>query len=133
LQANALTDAEAAQEFGLAVSLVQDAASAGAWVDGFLRDSGALLIYDHSLWQILDAWVSQLPIESFQSLLPVLRRTFSKFESSVRRQIGERVIAAPLTLPTTAHHSAEQHSQATAALPFIAQLLGLIHVIGDTK
>lgn len=133
LQANILTDAEAAQEFGLAVSLVQDAASAGAWVDGFLRDSGALLIYDHSLWQILDAWISQLSIENFQALLPVLRRTFSQFESSVRRQIGERVIATPLSMPKTRATSTEQHQQAAAALPFIAQLLGLTPTTGDTK
>ncbi len=62
---------------------------AAAWVEGFLHGSGALLIYQPQLWRLLDQWVGDLSEERFQAVLPLLRRTFSRFASPERRRMGE--------------------------------------------
>jgi len=126
LQAGAITDEEAARRFGLALSLANDPADAAAWADGFLRGSGQLLIYDESLWNILDQWVCQLPPQAFTNLLPVLRRTFSTFEAPIRRQMGERVKHNKAVLPgARAANSEIDAERARTVLPLMARLLGL--------
>jgi hypothetical protein len=78
---------------------------AAAWVEGFLHGSGQALIHHLHLWQMVDAWALALPEEQFNAVLPLLRRTFSTFSASERRQIGElaktggRVAAAVENLP----------------------------------
>jgi hypothetical protein len=62
---------------------------AAAWVEGFLHGSGALLIYQPSLWRLLDQWVGDLSEDRFQAILPLLRRTFSRFAAPERRRMGE--------------------------------------------
>jgi hypothetical protein len=81
---------ETAQQFGLALSSGNPAAYSAAWLEGFLKGSGSILLYDHVLWNILYQWTDQLPEDSFNELLPILRRTFSVYEPSERRRIGEK-------------------------------------------
>src|SRR5690606_22566491 len=83
---------EARRQMQLAISLISDLNDVAAWIEGFLQNSGLILIYDDILLSIIDTWVMSLDNEDFESLLPLLRRTFSTFEDPERRQIG-RIIS----------------------------------------
>lgn len=121
-----LEPAEAARRLGLALSRANAPAAAAAWVDGFLRNSGLLLLHDAALWRVLDEWVAGLAPDHFTGALPLLRRTFSTFQPAERRQLGTRVtvgIRAPTVPPVAAEEFDEE--RACAALPLLARLLGL--------
>jgi hypothetical protein len=88
--AGKLSAAETGTKLSLALSTAADPPQAAAWLEGFLRDSGAVLIHDDALWDLIDSWVCELNPEAFQAILPLLRRTFTTFQSPERRQLGER-------------------------------------------
>lgn len=67
---------------------------AADWLEGFLYQSGGVLLVHDALWHIIYDWVGTLPEENFTALLPLLRRTFSTFEFGERRQLGEKVRTA---------------------------------------
>ena len=77
-----------------ALSHGADARARAAWVDGFFADGALLLIHDHDLRALLEAWVEELTEREFVDLLPLVRRTFATFSSAERRAIGERVRSA---------------------------------------
>ena len=60
------------------------------WFEGFLRASGAVLLLDDKLWQLVNNWICGLSDENFMELLPVIRRTFSNFSPAERRKLGEK-------------------------------------------
>jgi hypothetical protein len=91
LDALVLDVTEIARRMGLALSTATEPSQAAAWVEGFLKGSGLLLLHDDRLWQVLDNWVCTLSDDSFVTLLPLLRRTFSTFSEPERRQMGEKV------------------------------------------
>ncbi|NJL78262.1 MAG: hypothetical protein HC874_00840 [Richelia sp. SL_2_1] len=91
LDAGVLDTTEVARRMGLALSSATEPYKAGVWIEGFLKGSGLLLLHDDKLWQLLGNWVSELSEDLFINLLPLLRRTFTTFTVSERRQIGERV------------------------------------------
>ena len=125
-QARQLDSNEAARRFGLALSPANAPAQAAAWVDGFLRNSGLLLLHDETLWRVLDEWVTALKPDYFTNVLPLLRRTFSTFAPAERRQIGGRVAGGATrsaALPATSDEFDE--ARANSALPLLAQILGL--------
>ena len=66
-------------------------ASTAAWLEGFLKGSGTILLIDDELWEMVNSWVGQLEEELFVQALPLLRRTFSMFTHPERRKIGEKV------------------------------------------
>jgi hypothetical protein len=126
LDSGELSSEESARRMGLALSLANEPAQAAAWVEGFLKGSGLLLLHDEKLWQTLDSWVSQLPDEPFAGLLPLLRRTFSTFAKAERRQMGERVkrgTGEKIAIFTSSNEFDSQ--RADAVLPLVSQLLGL--------
>jgi len=117
---------EAARRFGLALSIANAPTQAAGWVDGFLRNSGLLLLHDEHLWQVLDEWVSALTTDHFTTALPLLRRTFSTFQPAERRQIGARVAGGAkqsTVVPIGPDEFDEE--RANKAMPILAQLLGL--------
>jgi hypothetical protein len=125
LDSHQLDAEEAARRLGLALSSANAPAQAAAWVDGFLRDSGLLLVHDEALWRVLDEWVSGLTGDHFSAALPLLRRTFSTFAQAERRQLGNRVASggrSPISAPVRGTFDMERANQ---ALPLLAQLLGL--------
>jgi hypothetical protein len=85
-----LADEETARRFGLALSVGNEPSHSAAWLEGFLKGSGMILLLDNALWNILNQWISQLEPEQFIELLPILRRTFSKFEVGERLQLGAK-------------------------------------------
>ncbi|AHF03919.1 hypothetical protein MARPU_08605 [Marichromatium purpuratum 984] len=126
LDTGAMDEEDAARQLGLALSRGNAPGQSAAWLDGFLRDSGQLLIHDHALWQLVDQWVCQLPEETFMQVIPLLRRTFSSFEAAERRQMGERVKRGPVALGSTHDHPGEfDRVRAETTLPLLSRLLGL--------
>ncbi len=135
---------EVERRMGLALSAAGEPAGAAAWVEGFLKGSGLLLLHDDTLWQMLDSWVTALPGDTFTALLPLLRRTFSTFAAPERRQMGERVRrgpASPADLALTAIPAAATDPayaaiagfdlvRAEAVLPLVAQLMGITKYAG---
>jgi hypothetical protein len=73
-----------------ALSPGADPAYAAAWLEGFLHGSGLVLLHDERLWAALDEWVAALPPDAFQRVLPLLRRTFGRFDPPELRQLRER-------------------------------------------
>ncbi|MFC7714894.1 DUF5682 family protein [Nonomuraea recticatena] len=72
----------------------QSPARAAAWVEGFMAGKGLLLVHDSRLLTLVDDWLTGLTPEEFTGVLPLLRRTFSRFEAPERRAIGQRVRAS---------------------------------------
>lgn len=128
LETGKLDGAQVAQRVSLALSRAVDAAQAAAWIEGFVRDSGQILIHDERLWGILDDWVRTLAPDAFIATLPLLRRTFGTFSAPERRQMGERVRHKTGGAARASVTAAQEHfdaARAEAALPLLRQLLGL--------
>lgn len=90
LDAEKYTEEESSIMIHLALSKGNDAQNVASWVEGFLRGSGMILIYDNRLWNLLYEWLDNLDKDRFIDVLPYLRRAFSKFEYGERRQIGAK-------------------------------------------
>ena len=56
-----------------------------------MSGGGAVLVHDAGLLGLLHAWLTGLPGEQFQTALPLVRRTFSRFTGPERGQIGQSV------------------------------------------
>ncbi len=126
LEARQLDEAEAARRFGLALSTANAPVQAAAWADGFLRESGMLLLHDEALWQVIDDWVSTLTPTHFTAVLPLLRRTFSTFAAAERRQMGTRVTSGKTgRVRVKARASEFDEVRAQRALPVVGRLLGI--------
>ncbi len=121
----ALTGAEAERRMRLALPLGEAPARAAAWLEGFLSGSGLVLVHDRVLLGLLDQWLAAVPADRFTGILPLLRRTFSTFEPSERRLIGERIQAAGReAAPGPAAEAGIDEGRAAAALPTVLRLLG---------
>ncbi|MDW8298773.1 MAG: DUF5682 family protein [Anaerolineae bacterium] len=114
---------ETMRRLGLALSTVNAPERAAAWLEGFLSGSGEILLHDLSLWQAVDTWLCSLSGETFQTLLPLVRRTFSAFSAPERQRMADRVL----------HGTAQRTKQATTfdpalavqVLSTVARLLGI--------
>lgn len=76
-----------ATQMRYALSSGNEAAEAASWLEGFLHGSGLLLIHNPAFWQILDEWVDEISPDIFKEILPLLRRTFSKFPGAERTKM----------------------------------------------
>ncbi|GAB3051999.1 DUF5682 family protein [Intrasporangium mesophilum] len=65
--------------------------AAAAWLDGFLTGEALLLVHDADLLSTIDEWLAGTTDETFEDLLPLVRRTFSRFQPPERRLIGEHL------------------------------------------
>jgi hypothetical protein len=130
MDAGAFAADEAARRLSLALSAANEPALAAAWIEGFLKGSGLLLLHDEWLWRMLDEWLAALRNDSFTALAPLLRRAFSTFTSPERRQLGERARRGTAGLsrpPIGPNHRPEDfdQSRAESVLPLVARLLGI--------
>ena len=73
------------------LSVAAPADDGAAWLDGFLSGESVLLVHDPALLAIVDEWVSGIAEPTFEDLLPLLRRTFSRFQPPERSSIGRQV------------------------------------------
>ena len=116
-----------AQRMRYALSAANDRQQAVFWMEGFLHGSGLLLIHNLVLWQILDDWVNELEMDDLMDILPLLRRTFSKFSDSERQKMMELAKRDPnqLLTETTSRISEEvEQERAARVLPTVRLLLG---------
>ena len=127
LDGGSFTADEASGRMSLALSLAADPAAEAAWIEGFLRGSGLVLLHDTSLWAVLDQWVTQLHADAFTQLLPLLRRTFAQFNPAERRQIGQRAKSDARTGAAAGSTGGDELDEARAVkvLPVLERLLGL--------
>ncbi|MEM7016300.1 MAG: DUF5682 family protein [Pseudomonadota bacterium] len=124
LEAGALDTAEVADRMRLALSRANDAAQAGAWVEGLLQGSGLILLHDDKLLSVLDDWLTGLTEDLFIEVLPLVRRTFAGFSPPERQQLGERIRRGQVQIQETQITAFDTES-ADAVLPLLSKLLGL--------
>lgn len=101
---------------------------AAQWLDGFLNRNATVLLHEDTLWALIDSWLSHLGDEHFLRILPLVRRTFSAFESADRRDLAERAKRPPATPGPAAEPSwnpAWDESRAHRALPMLRELFGV--------
>ena len=113
--------------FDFAMSSAAPAASAAAWLEGFLKGSGTLLLLDDMLWSVVSNWVSGLEEKTFTEVLPLLRRTFSHFSNTERRKLGEKVKAGSDGSMVVKRQRDDHFNEEKALLgiPIVLQLLGI--------
>lgn len=104
-----------------AFSIGHEAAYGANWLEGFLSGMEQTLLRDDTLFTLVDTWVVGLPLEQFEDILPLLRRTFSSFDSPARRNLAERVTKGERTVKVEVIDEA----RAARVLPLLHQLLGL--------
>ena len=133
LDARVFDRAEATSRLERALSLrtfgvasIEDILQAAFWIEGFLKDSGLLILHDQRLWQLLDQWLISLESTQFMNILPLIRRTFASFNESTRQQLNQRVRNLQSDAPNQPMTAQEfDVAQADKVLPLVAQLLGL--------
>jgi hypothetical protein len=87
LDSGAISSAETAGRLSRALSGGHGATYQASWAEGLLAGDALLLIHDETLLPVLDAWVTGLPEGAFTDAVPVLRRTFGRFQRSERRRL----------------------------------------------
>lgn len=120
-----LAGEDVAPRLSLMLSRGGDPAQGSAWIEGFLSTSGLVLLHHEQLLTIVDEWLVNITPEVFQAQVPLLRRTFARFPSPERRQIGERLRHG--LEPTRAQSSTLDDIdavRAARALPILRQLFG---------
>lgn len=120
--AEILPAAEVQRRLGLALTPGLPPAAVTAWLDGFLGQSGGLLMHDPALLALLHAWLSGLEADAFQEVLPLLRRVFSRFEKAERRGIGEALRRGGGSLRSPAAPLDE--TRGLRVVPVVTRMLG---------
>ncbi len=119
---------EVSRRLSLVLSLAEDANRGAAWLEGFLSGDAVLLLHEPELLGVIDGWVTAVGGETFDDLLPLLRRTFAPFPAAERRAIGERIsrLAAGQTIGRDGPPGDEplDHERAARVLPRLLELLG---------
>ncbi len=127
LDAQYLSEVEIDTQLSLSLSSANEPINVAAWIEGFLKGSGMILIYDQKLWALIYNWVTQVDENTFMELLPILRRTFSKFEYAERRQIGEKAKVGLHMQESTSKIGIQNqidHERAKMVLPILQILMG---------
>ncbi|QKG56538.1 hypothetical protein GKZ68_07780 [Hymenobacter sp. BRD128] len=117
------TEATAAV-LGLALAPAQPTAYATAWIEGFLRGLGLVLIHHRPLFDLLNTWLGSLAEATFRETVPLLRRAFSEFSPPERRQLMDLAAAGPAA-PTAAVEELDfDWERGARVLPVLRTLLG---------
>lgn len=122
-----LTGEDLVKAFWYAMSSSTTPGTAAAWLEGFLKGSGTILLIDNDLWMVVNNWVDQLDADSFVHVLPLLRRTFAHFSNPERRKLGEKVKSGgsgPIMQKTESGIDSER---AKKGINVVMQLLGYKH------
>jgi hypothetical protein len=124
LDEGVLDSADATRRMRLVLSPGAEPAIGAGWVEGFLRDSGTILLHDQDLFDTIDRWVTEMPQAAFESVLPLLRRTIATFSVPERRSIGERILAGRRDRAATAAAGVDEE-RADLVMPILARILGV--------
>ncbi len=82
---------EVADRLSRRLSVGTPPAAAAAWLEGFLDGEMVLLLHDADLLRLVDDWVATVSESVYEDVLPLLRRTFSRFAPAERRALGQRL------------------------------------------
>src|SRR5262249_27043039 len=129
LDGGALDRAEAARRAGLALSAAEPPERAGAWAEGFLGGSAALLLHDETLWQGVDGWLPALAeaaVLPAPPLLPPARRRSRRCAAPGGAAWGGGGGGAGRPAAPVAREGFDA-ARAAAVLPALAVLLGVDH------
>ena len=116
---------QCAQQIAYALSPGNALHETANWMEGFLHGSGLLLIHNPSLWTILDEWIAALPMQAFQEVLPLLRRSFSNFSTTERQKMLELAKKGQVFQKQVDQPEAIDKKRAAKVVPIVRQLLGL--------
>ena len=83
-----IDEGQLADRTRLALSLVNGAAEAAAWLSGLLRGSGLLLLHQDGLWEAVDRWLTGLSSETFTEMLPLVRLRLRRFHAARAKANG---------------------------------------------
>jgi len=104
----------------------QDLPSAGAFLESFLSGGSEIILQDHALLQLVDAWLCELGEQDFIESLPLLRRSFAGFDSVARRRLMETIGRGPQqNSGLTAIQEPGEDGAFTEALPLLYRILGI--------
>jgi len=120
-RADRITAADAAEALRRAVSVGSTPHEAANWLEGFLTGMETVLLRNAQVFELVDHWITSLDEEQFKTTLPLLRRTFSTYNSPARRNIAERVKHGAYQPEIEAFDDA----RAARVLPIMRQILGL--------
>jgi len=130
LEHGKLSTDELDRRAGLALSPVTPALDAAAWLEGLLRGAGIALVHLDGVWRALDRFLVALEPDTFQEMLPLLRRAFSHFTAPERRSMGERVKDLRPTNEGQGRRAeprdaAIDPARAAGVIPVLARILGV--------
>ncbi|MFT3826239.1 MAG: DUF5682 family protein [Chitinophagaceae bacterium] len=122
-----LVGEELVKAFSFAMSAVTAPDIAAAWLEGFLKGSGTILLIDHDLWNLVNNWVQSLEPDTFTQVLPLLRRTFANYSQPERKKLGEKVKAGKSGTNSinTVIDAGIDETRAQQGIPVILRLLGI--------
>lgn len=118
---------EISLKFNFALSIGNEPSYSAAWLEGFLKGSGMILLLDETLWNILYQWIAGLEEEIFVQLLPLLKRNFSTFPAAERRKLGEKAKSGGKSFVQVkkTNESDFDHERAQKSLHVIGKLIGI--------
>lgn len=116
-----------ATALSLHLSQGSDPAAAAAWLEGFVNRNALVLLHGTAIWQLVDAWLCGLSEAHFVHVLPLVRRTFSQFDASERRDLAHKAKAADHASadagPASAAPPAWDSALSDLPLPYLQRLL----------
>jgi hypothetical protein len=136
LDGGRITASDANRRLSLRLSAGAEALESAAWLDSFLSGDAALLLHDDELLEVVDDWLSEVPVTLFDDLLPLVRRTFSAFSRPERRMIGQKArrlddsAGGGATGTGGNGDAAFDPERARRALPVLRQILGTAGTAG---
>jgi len=118
---------DARQRLSLTLSTASPPAYGAAFLEGFLAGDALLLLHDHALLGVIDNWVSAVAADTFDDVLPLLRRAFSAYQPAERRLLGDQLrrLAAGLASGPDMSDDSVDAARAARVQPLLRQLLGL--------
>lgn len=123
LDTGILDQEESNRRLALALGHATQPAQAAAWIEGFLRENGELLVHTPELFRVLDEWLNGLADDRFTEVLPLLRRTFSSFSNGVRQNLGALLKQGGGAKPEA--QTGLHPQRAALVLPVIRQIFGI--------
>ncbi|MEM6378440.1 MAG: DUF5682 family protein, partial [Bacteroidota bacterium] len=110
-----------ALQMDLALSAAVEPSVKAMWLEGFLHGSALLIIYQPTLWNILNQYIQNLPQEQLYESLPILRRTFAQFPGGERQQLMK--LARQGHVKEVQHDTTFNPEQSAILMPFLSEIL----------
>lgn len=97
----------------------------GAFLEHFLQGGSEVLLQDEPLLNLIDEWLCGLGEDDFTASLPLLRRSFSEFDSVARRRVLERVAHGRREGAAVPANRDDAEDAFARALPLLCRILGV--------